>query len=64
MLVNTVSPSNTDTIGTEESVLIKEVSSFKTTAFGETSVLIREVYLIQGCSLRGVPLFSVVFALV
>ena len=45
-------PSNLDTIGTEEGVLIREVSLFqglKMVLGEEESVLIREVSLFQGC---------------
>ncbi len=55
--------SNTDTLGPIKFVLIKEVSSFQGANNAYlykvgtwSSVLIREVSLIQGYPLRGVPL--------
>ncbi len=57
-----------DTLGPMKCVLIREVSSFqgaKKTCSYEVgtwlSVLIREVSLIQGCPLRGVPLYIRIF---
>ncbi len=54
-----------DTLGPMKCDLIREVSSFRganNTYLYEvwtwSSVLIREVSLIQGCPLRGVPLYS------
>ncbi len=56
--------SNTDTLGPIKCVLIREMSSFQGVnnthlyEFGTwSSILIREVSLIQGCPLREVPLY-------
>ena len=54
-------PPSLDTIGSEESVLIREVSLFQALTnmeLGEEeeSVLFREVSLFQGCPYRGIPL--------
>ena len=54
-------PSNPDTIGPKENVLISEVSLFQglestqTWNLGKKSVLFREVSLFQGCPYREVP---------
>ncbi len=57
--------SNTNTLGPIKCVLIREMSSFQGAnnrylyEVGTwSSVLIREVSLIQGCPLRGVPLYT------
>ena len=57
--------SNPDTIGLEESVLIREVhvlisgvEKYTNMVLGEEeSVLFREVSIFQGCPYRGVPLY-------
>ena len=54
--------SNLDTIGPEESLLIREVSLFQgLKVFGEEeSVLFREVALFQGCPYKGVPPYCII----
>ena len=49
-----------DTNGAEESVLYREVSSFKEWYIVgvEKGVLFREVSSVQGCPYRGVPLYD------
>ena len=62
-------PSNPNTIGSEESVLIREVSLFQGLKSTQTwyilgeeeCVLFREVSLFQGCPYRGVPMASRLF---